>query len=89
LIALRRATPALAAGSYREVHADDDLLIYERAAGGTRRQVALNLSHRSRRIAWPDAGRIVLSTHLDRRREHLAGTLELRSDEGLVLSPEP
>jgi alpha-glucosidase len=87
LIGLRRATPALAVGSYRSIYTDDDLLVYEREAGAYgRREVALNLSGRPRvyrRSGGP--ARILISTHLDRRDERVAGALELRADEGVVL----
>jgi alpha-glucosidase len=89
LIALRRATPALAVGDYRAIYTDDDLLAYERDAGGARRRVALNLSHRPRVLRWPGpAARILLSTHLDRRDERVAGAMQLRADEGVVIEPE-
>jgi alpha-glucosidase len=87
LIGLRRATPALAVGSYRSIYTDDDLLVYEREARAYgRREVALNLSGRPR-VYWRSAGpaQILISTHLDRRDERVAGTLELRADEGVVL----
>jgi len=87
LIALRRATPALAVGSYRSIYTDDDLLVYEREAGAySQRQVALNLSGRPRvyrRSQGP--ARILISTRLDRYDEHVDGALELRADEGVVL----
>ena len=89
LIGLRRATPALAAGSYRSIYTDDGLLVYERETGAYgRREVALNLSGRPRgyrRSGGP--ARILISTHLDRRDERVAGALELRADEGVVLEP--
>jgi len=87
LIELRRATPALAVGAYRYIYTDDDLLVYERAAGGERCRVALNLSSTPREVAWSGPrARILLSTHLDRADECVAGRLELRADEGVVLS---
>jgi hypothetical protein len=48
--------------------------------------VALNLSGRPRAYR-PSEGpvRILISTHLDRRAERVAGALELRADEGVVL----
>jgi alpha-glucosidase len=87
LIGLRRAAPALAVGSYRSIYTDDDLLVYEREAGADgRREVALNLSGRPRvyrRSGGP--ARLLISTHLDRRDERVAGAPELRADEGVVL----
>jgi alpha-glucosidase len=92
LIALRRATPALAVGGYRSVYTDDDLLVYEREACGTRREMVLNFSHRPRRYRRPagsPAARLLVSTYLDRQDECVAGAVELRADEGVVLGPEP
>jgi alpha-glucosidase len=84
LIALRRAHPALAVGEYVPVHTDDDLLVYQRVAEGERMQVALNLSHAARTLAWAAPGsRVVLSTHLDRDDE-VGDRLDLRPDEGVV-----
>jgi len=89
LIGLRRATPALAVGSYRSIYTDDDLLVYEREAGAYgRREVALNLSGRPRMYRRSGgAARIRMSTHLDRRDERVAVALALRADEGVVLEP--
>jgi alpha-glucosidase len=88
LIDLRRATPALAVGTYRRLYSDDDLLVYMREADGARREIALNLADRPRvyRRSEP-AARILLSTHLDRAGEKVEGPLELRADEGVVLGP--
>jgi alpha-glucosidase len=86
LIELRRTTPALATGAYRSVYTDDDLLVYEREADGERRRVALNLSGTPRELAWAGPrARILLSTHLDRSNEWVAGRLALRAAEGVVL----
>src|SRR5262249_6472418 len=86
LIGLRRATPALAVGSYRSIYTDDDLLVYEREAeADDRREVALNLSGRPRVLQSAGPARILISTHLDRGDERVAGTLALRADEGVVL----
>jgi alpha-glucosidase len=86
LIGVRRATPALVAGSYRAVYTDEDLLIYDREVSGARRRVALNLSTVPRDWAWREPrGRIVLSTHLDRSNEQVAERLTLRADEGVIV----
>ena len=85
LIELRRDMPALAVGAYAHVSTDDDVLVFERSAGGQRLRVALNLSHTSRTLDWPDPrGRIVVSTHLD-RVEDVGDRLSLRADEGVVI----
>jgi alpha-glucosidase len=86
LIALRRATPALEIGSYARVPADGDLLAYIRAAGGRRFLIALNLGSQEQTLDLSMLrGRVVLSTHLDREGEPVAGTLALRADEGAIV----
>jgi alpha-glucosidase len=86
LIALRRDMPSLSVGSYARVYADDDLLVFERAAGAERVQVALNLSHAARSLAWPEPrARVLISTHLD-REDAVGDRLTLRPDEGLVIA---
>jgi len=83
---LRRAMPALSVGSYKHVYTDDDLLVYERSAGAERVLVALNLSHSARTLAWSERGsRIILSTHPD-REEEVGDRLDLRADEGVVMT---
>jgi alpha-glucosidase len=88
LIALRRGSPALSVGGYRRVHADDDLLVYERAAGQERLRVALNLSSTPRTLEWHEPhARVLISTHLDREDE-VGERLELRPDEGVVIGSQ-
>ncbi|MBV9581165.1 MAG: DUF3459 domain-containing protein, partial [Chloroflexi bacterium] len=67
LIELRRRTAALSVGAYSRVYDDEDVLVYERSAGGERVRVALNLSHAARSLAWAEPrAQVVVSTHLDR-----------------------
>jgi alpha-glucosidase len=73
-------------GGYTRVHADDDLLVYERATGEERLRVALNLSSTPRTLEWPEPhARVLISTHLDREDE-VGEQLALRPDEGVVTS---
>ena len=83
LLALRRAEPALALGSYAPVEAAGNLLGYTREKDGRRYLVALNLGSRPQTLGA--AGRVVLSTFLDRDDEAVGETLYLRGDEGLIL----
>jgi alpha-glucosidase len=88
LLALRRATPALLAGSYRSLDAGAaDGLVYIRELGGMRLCVALNLSDRMVSLALRDlgSGRIVASTHMDRTEPVDLGALYLRENEGVVI----
>jgi alpha-glucosidase len=88
LIALRRATPALSVGSYFGLEAHGDVLAFMRTHKGQRCLVVLNLG--SQPQVWESRqveiqGHIGLSTHLDRAAEAVYGTIELRSDEGVVV----
>jgi alpha-glucosidase len=86
LLALRRAEAALAVGSYAHVEADSYILAYARERGDRRFLVALNLGHRPQTFTPGEIkGRLALSTHLDRDGERIAGALELRGDEGVIV----
>ncbi len=87
LIALRRGEPALEVGRYEPVEAEDDVLAYVRRARESESAflVALNLGARANVLRPIGGGDIVLSTHLDRDGEHVAGELRLRADEGVVV----
>jgi alpha-glucosidase len=84
LIELRRGSPALSVGSFRQIYVDDDLLVYARDSAGEQLVVALNMSHAERALPEEVEGglHVILSTSLD------AGTPgRLRPDEGVILSP--
>ena len=88
LLALRRAEPALAVGSYEPVEDTGNLLAYVRENGGRRLLVVLNLGDRPHDFAADGLqirGRLVLSTHLDRDGEKVDGTPALRGDEGVIV----
>jgi alpha-glucosidase len=92
LIALRRANPALALGTYQPIAANGSVLAYIRAREGARFLVALNLSDEPAALAFGGSGltgKIRLSTHLDRSDEPLASDLPLRGDEGVVVQLDP
>ena len=86
LIALRRRSAALTLGSYARIAASEQLLVYERASGAERLVVALNLSHAAQQLERADLqGSVVVSTHLDREGERVAGALSVRGDEGVIV----
>ena len=98
LLALRRAEPALTHGSYHPVAArqdQSDVLAYRRRDGGREFLVVLNLASQAKEIqAAGEAdplrhGHLVLSTHLDREGELVGGSLNLRADEGVIVSLPP
>lgn len=74
LLALRRATPALATGPIDDVRADGDVLSYRRGSY----RIVLNLSDHPAAIAVAP-GQLVLSTHDG------ADSTRLRPAEGLIL----
>jgi alpha-glucosidase len=86
LLALRRAEPALSVGEWAPIAATGDLLAYERRTAGRRLAIALNFGRRDQLATLP-AGRIALSTHLDREGERVTGPLRLRPNEGVIVDP--
>ncbi|MDF2118557.1 alpha-amylase family glycosyl hydrolase [Roseiarcaceae bacterium H3SJ34-1] len=90
LIALRKKLPALTSGDYAPIAAQDDLLLYRRQCEGSAVVIALNLGARPISIASDVAGlagEILLSTFLDRQGEKIRSVLDLRGNEGAIISP--
>jgi alpha-glucosidase len=89
LIDLRKKLPALAAGDYVPIAAQGDLLLYRRRSEAAAVVIALNLAPAPISIA-SDAigfgGEILLSTLLDRQGEKIAGELDLRGNEGVIIA---
>jgi alpha-glucosidase len=82
LLALRRASPALAGGGYRTLAVAEATFAYVRDD----MLVALNLSGEPQAADLGSlAGRVRLSTHLDGRADEARGELPLRPDEGVVI----
>lgn len=86
LLALRRAEPALQVGTWTAIPAPDGVVAYEREAEGRAVRVLLNLTHTAARVTLDGAWTVRLSTGLDREDEAIAGPVELRPDEGVVLA---
>jgi alpha-glucosidase len=80
LLALRRAEPALALGSYRTISADDGVLVYAR---GDELRVALNLSAEPAETAG--RGVVLLGTDPARAGEALRGSLRLAGGEAVIV----
>ena len=85
LIALRRAEPALAIGTYAPVNAEGHVLAYLREHEGSRILVALNLSSAAATLEFGGAGEIVMSTDADRPASPVRDALDLRGDEGVIV----
>ncbi len=89
LLGLRRTRPTLCSGAYRAVDvAHDDVYVYYRAVFGERYLIALNFAAEPRALAIPNetAGRILLSTHLDREEAVSLDALTLRANEGVIIA---
>jgi alpha-glucosidase len=89
LLALRRASPALFAGKYEPVVMTGDLVAYVRRQGTQAFLVALNLGAEPYALSLTSlgfAGRVVLSSFLDREDETPANEVNLRADEGVILA---
>lgn len=85
LLALRRSQPALSVGDFALVHADGDVLAYERRHGEARVLLALNLGGHPRALAVEDGFVPLLSTLGPPAPVPSGGTLRLGPDEGLIL----
>jgi alpha-glucosidase len=85
LIAIRKAEPVLLAGRCEVLPPAGDVLAFRRYLDGEEMTVLLNTGSGAQRFTLPRPGQLVLSTHLDREGEGLAGTVELRPDEGLLI----
>jgi len=90
LLELRRAQAALPEGRYKPVAAQGDLLAYTRGSGDDRLLIVLNFGAEAGRLVLtdehPPQGRIALSTCLDREGETTQGSVDLRANEGVIVS---
>ena len=89
LIALRKELPQLVTGSYEPVAAQGDVLLYRRRADGETVIIALNLGADPVAVtssAIGFGGEILLSTFLDRDGEQVEGVVDLRGNEGVIIS---
>ena len=88
LLALRKTLPQFQSGDYLPIAAQGDLLLYRRQGAGRAAVIALNLGDQPVSISTDAeglAGEILLSTFLDRQGELIAGTLDLRGNEGVII----
>ena len=90
LINLRKRLPPLQSGEYVPIAAEGDLLLYRRQSEAAAVVIALNLGAEPISIASQTiglGGEILLSTMLDRQDEKIAGQLDLRGNEGVIIGP--
>ncbi len=85
LIALRRAEPALQAGSYELLGRFGEVLVFQRRLGDCAFLVALNFGQAPEAVPVTHHGTARLSTGLDRSDETIAGTLPLYPNEGVIV----
>ena len=89
LLQLRRTDVALARGIYTSGRRHDCVMAFGREFAEQRRVVALNFSSDAQRVVLEGgaAGRVLLSTHLD-RSDAVSGEVLLRPDEGVIVAVE-
>jgi alpha-glucosidase len=89
LIALRKEEPALHAPSIEPLRGTPETVAFRRRhPGQPAALILLNLSAVPQTVDLPGPGRVLLSTHLDREDDSLAGSTILRPAEGLVIREE-
>ena len=86
LIHLRKQTPALVEGTYREFKtAPEDCLVFHRETPTQHLIIALNMSNQPRELKTP-VGKILLSTTVERTGELIASPLHLAPNEAVILN---
>ena len=92
LLAFRKATPALLWGDYTPIDlaspaAQENCFVFQRQAGDQRLVVALNFSAEEQKLSLPGfrAGKLILSTSLDRQGTVDLSGFNLRANEGCII----
>jgi alpha-glucosidase len=88
LIRLRKQHQALISGSYQLIAAKENLLIYRRAGNAHCVLVVLNFGADPVELVSEEIGlegEVLLSTVMDRTGEKIAGSLDLRGNEGVMI----
>jgi alpha-glucosidase len=86
LIEVRREHLALSIGHYAQRLCEGSIMVYERGNATERLLIALNFGHEAESVQLPGvAGKVVLSTYLERAGEKVGANCELRADEGLII----
>ena len=85
LLALRSSSPTLIAGDLEIILQEHPLLAYRRSDPKADFLVVLNLESQPQSYRLNLAGRILLSTHLDRDDEPVHDDIDLRDGEGVVV----
>jgi alpha-glucosidase len=85
LLALRRREAALNAGDFALLPTEGGTLAYERRLAGRCFTIILDIESKPGFAQIAAAGRIVVSTRVDRVGEAVAGRIEIAADEGVVI----
>lgn len=88
LIALRQKEAALHIGDYLPVHSDERVISYMRVAENTRFLIILNLTGQKCKFDpehYEFNGKVEIATAPDREGQELKNTIELKSDEGIII----
>jgi len=85
LLGYRKSSRALEVGDYRRLETPDGVYAYERNHNGSRVVVALSFTETPSRCDLGRAGKVTLSTIPGRTGEEVAGTVELRPSEGVII----
>jgi alpha-glucosidase len=87
LLELRNGDAVLREGSQEPLAAGPSLVAYRRRGSARELLVVLNFAHAPEALRLPgEAGRVLLSTFLDRQNERIEGQVRLRADEGVVVA---
>ncbi len=88
LLELRRRAPALALGAWAPIDVAGEVLAYRRSLDDQHFLIVLNLEATAKRVPVEGglAGRIVLTTRLERAGEFVSGQLALAADEGVIVA---
>lgn len=90
LLRLRRETPALVYGAYRDLAPDHPALFtYTRTLGATQLMIAINFGRAPLALAVPTGATLVLGNRPERGLTLPVGTLELAGWEALILDVPP
>jgi len=85
LIQTRQTHRALVSGKLEGVKAEKNVLRYERSGEEERFLVVLNMAAEPVQVT-AEPGTVLVSTHMDREGAKVAGPVELRGAEGLVIT---
>jgi alpha-glucosidase len=88
LLSIRKSASSLSSGNFARIPAPSGVLAYLRACGSERHLIALNFGAEASEFLLGSlgAGRVLLSTCMDRADEKLTDVLRLRGSEGVIVA---